>query len=750
MDGMAAEYSVSVRSLCEFTAKRGDLSVRFTPAPTASEGIAGHQRVGARRASGYQRELPLRGRHRILEVRGRADGYDPARNLLEEFKTHRGDLSRMGANQRGLHWAQLKIYGAMLCRGRGLTTLELGLVYFDIQTETETCFREHCTAAQLQREFEDHCARFLDWACREMAHRAARDRQLLDLEFPHAGLRAGQRQMAEAVYRATLRGRPLLIQAPTGIGKTIGTLFPLLKAAPRRRLDKMFFLVAKTSGRAPALDALQRLSAGAALRVLELVAKESACQFPGRACEAASCPLARGFYDRLPAARALALETPRLDHATLRAAALASQVCPYYLAQELIRWCDVIVGDYNYFFDSSAILHALTRENQWRIGLLVDEAHNLLPRARDMYSASLTPQLLHAALRAAAPAVRRQLLLAQRAWRGIHRTQSGDYAVHPLIPPAFLAALRGATSLLADELARDPSQLDDALLRFYFQALHFCRMADEFGSHSLFDATQEGADAALCIRCVNPGAFLNARFAAAVTAVLFSATLAPATFYRRLFGLPEATAWINVGSPFDRRQLEVRIEGSISTRYPDRSRSLLPMVELMVRQYRMRPGNYLAFFSSFDYLGAVLELFRRRVADIPNWEQTRGMAAHTRAAFLERFAPGGCGIGFAVLGGAFAEGVDLPGDRLIGAFIATLGLPQVNDINAEIERRMQSLFGSGYEYTYLFPGLQKVVQAAGRVIRTPDDRGTVILIDDRYRGAGVRKLLPEWWQVQCS
>jgi DNA excision repair protein ERCC-2 len=526
-------------------------------------------------------------------------------------------------------------------------------------------------------------------------------------------------------------------------------LFPLLKAAPRQRLDKVLFLVAKTSGRALALDALQCLGSGPQLRVLELVAKESACQFPGRACEAASCPLARGFYDRLPAARALALEAVRLDHETLRRVALAAQVCPYYLAQEMVRWCDVIVGDYNYFFDTSAILHALTQENQWRVGLLVDEAHNLLPRARDMYSASLAPELLQAALQAAPASVRGQLALAARGWHDIRHAIPKEYAVHPLIPPVFIAALRRATAAIADELVQDPSRLAEPLLRFYFQALHFCRLAEEFGSHSLFDVTEEGAGSALCIRCVNPGAFLRTRFAAAVTVVLFSATLAPAAFYRTLFGLPESTAWLDVESPFDRRQLEVRIEARISTRYRDRARSLGPIVDLMVRQYRTRPGNYLAFFSSFEYLDAVLGMFRQRVADIDSWEQTRAMPSGERAAFLARFTAEGRGIGFAVLGGAFAEGVDLPGARLIGAFIATLGLPQMNDINAEIERRMQTLFGSGYEYTYLFPGLQKVVQAAGRVIRSPTDRGTVILIDDRYRAAGVRSLLPGWWHVQC-
>jgi Rad3-related DNA helicase len=231
--------------------------------------------------------------------------------------------------------------------------------------------------------------------------------------------------------------------------------------------------------------------------------------------------------------------------------------------------------------------------------------------------------------------------------------------------------------------------------------------------------------------------------------VLFSATLSPAPFYRSLLGLPPESRWLRVASPFQAEQLDVRIERGISTRYEDRARSLGAIADLLAREVAVQPGNYLAFFSSFDYLAKVLGVFRQRFPDVPVWEQTRAMDAAARTAFLARFAPAGRGIGFAVLGGVFAEGVDLPGDRLIGAFIVTLGLPQVNEVNAEIERRMQALFDAGYEYTYLYPGLQKVVQAAGRVIRGVADRGRLVLIDDRYLSTRVRALLPAWWRVRC-
>ncbi|MDL2355595.1 MAG: ATP-dependent DNA helicase, partial [Pseudomonadota bacterium] len=355
-------YVVAVRALCEFTAKAGDLDLRFTPSPSAQEGIAGHAAVTARRGAGYQAELSLSGSHGALLVRGRADGYDPHQNLLEEIKTYRGRLDSLPERHRQLHWAQLRVYGHLLCQARGLAEVNLALVYFDIARQSETVLRETAGAAELAALFAGLCERFVAWAAQELAHRAARDGALAALQFPHPAFRPGQRHLAETVFRANSSGRCVLAQAPTGIGKTVGTLFPVLKAAPGARLDKVFYLAAKTPGRQLALDALAAIRAGApgisiALRVLELTARDKACEHPDKACHGDSCPLARGFYDRLPAARAAAAQLPVLDRAALRQTALAHAICPYYLGSEMAKWCDVIVGDYNYYFDGGAMLY---------------------------------------------------------------------------------------------------------------------------------------------------------------------------------------------------------------------------------------------------------------------------------------------------------------------------------------------------------------------------------------------------------
>ena len=748
---------VAVRALCDFTAKRGDLDVRFTPSPSAIEGMLGHRIVAMRRPAHYKREVSLSGDYKDLHVRGRADGYDAVAGQLEEIKTYCGKLEAMRENHRQLHWAQLKIYGHLLCQRDSLTQISLALVYFNTLTQDETVLVEVYFADALQLYFDCQCESYLTWGRQELAHRTTRNQGLSALSFPHAAFRPGQRELAEAVYKSASFGRCLMLQAPTGIGKTIGTIFPLLKACATQSLDKVFFLAAKTPGRQLALDALgsiKRAAPALPLRVLELVSKVKACEHLDKACQGDSCPLARGFYDRLPAARAAAVDLAAPHHGLLdkhatRAIALAHGICPYYLSQDLLHWSDVVVGDYNYYFDVSAMLYA--QAGQWRVSVLVDEAHNLVERARKMYTAELDPAHLATARQAAPPAIRRVLERLERSWLKLHEEQTESYQLHQQVPQDFRDALQQTASAILEYLAEHPLGIDAAVQEFFFAVLHFSRMAELFGAHSLFDMTlnqHSQRPAFLCLRNIVPAPFLAARFTAAHSVALFSATLGPENYYRDLLGLPENTAWIDIASPFRAEQLDVRVVKNISTRFQHRRESLSPMIDLMARQYAQVPGNYLSFVSSFDYLEQLLALFSARYPAIPAWGQSRRMEEGAKKGFLDRFTPESSGIGFAVLGGAFAEGIDLPGKRLIGAFIATLGLPQINPVNEQIRRSMEASFGCGYQYTYLYPGLQKVVQAAGRIIRNESDSGVLYLIDDRFAHAEVRRLFPSWWQIQ--
>jgi DNA excision repair protein ERCC-2 len=409
------------------------------------------------------------------------------------------------------------------------------------------------------------------------------------------------------------------------------------------------------------------------------------------------------------------------------------------------------------------MLYGLTVQNEWKVGVLVDEAHNLVERGRKMYSATLDQAAFRAARKVAPPAMKKVLERVSRQWNALHAEQQETYQV-AAAPTKFLFALQAATSALSDAMAAamtgQANGFEGPLGEFYLDALHFCRLGELFGEHSLFDITLQrpkpGAglsgktSSTLCLRNVVPAPFLRPCFAAARSVTLFSATLSPWHYYSDVLGLPDDTPFVDVESPFSEEQLSVRITRDISTRFQHRDRSLARMTDLLARQYEKMPGNYLAFFSSFDYLQKAFESFGRRYPAIPVRSQGRNMRESERDAFLAGFTRDSRGIAFAVLGGAFAEGIDLPGERLIGAFIATLGLPQFDAVNEEIRRRMDAIFGAGYEYTYLYPGLKKVVQAAGRVIRAPSDRGTIHLVDDRFAQRDVLALLPAWWKVEIG
>jgi len=747
--------TVAVRALCNFTAKRGDLDRRFTPAPSADEGRTGHLIAASRRGPEYRSEVSLHGQHLQLTVRGRADGYDALERRIDEFKTHRGDLDRMPNNHRALHWAQLKVYGWLLCQREQLSATTLALVYFDVDSQEETILHEAVSAAELQRFFIACCEAFQQWAQTQDEYRQARNAALLRLVFPFDSIRAGQRDLLDAVGAAADAGQHLLAEAPTGIGKTLGTLFPMLQALATGKVDKIFYLTAKSTGRRLALDTLQQLTKatnGAHLRTLELVAREKLCVHPDKECHGGSCPLAKGFYDRLPAARISAVAAGQLTEARIGNIAAAHGICPYYLSQEMAQWSDVIVGDYNHYFDRSGMLYRMTIEHEWRVALLVDEAHNLLGRARSMYSGAVSESMVADAMYAAPLSLCSSLSKLQNEWHRLRDVEASAYLVGDEIPVHWLSALKEVISLLTEYSAAATMPLDGALRELLFAGLQFCRLADEFGEDSIFAVATTPADGkqTLLLDNVIPARFLRPRFDAVHCCILFSATLTPAQFHRDLLGLPASCRHLEVASPFIKDQLAVTLVSDVPTNFRSRRSSVTPIARLIAETYTDRPGNYLAFLSSFDYLDLVFGEFAVNYPHIPCWQQTRRMSERERRRFIDRFEADSRGVGFAVLGGAFAEGIDLPGNRLIGAFIATLGLPQVNAVNQAVMHRMQERYGAGFEYTYLYPGVQKVVQAAGRIIRTTADQGSLHLIDSRYQDERVRELLPSWWEISST
>lgn len=761
---------VAIRTLCDFAARSGDLDHRYTPAPTADEGIEGHKRVTQRRGQIYKAEYAVSGECQGLDLRGRADGFDSAELLVEEIKTHRGDLSRLNPGKRALHMSQLETYGALICKTLGLSALKLRLTYYDIDNDTETRIDRSEFADTLWRKLEQRCVSYAAWAAQEEAHRARRNNALLELNFPFAGFRSGQRQLAEAVYKTVRNSRRALIEAPTGSGKTLGNLFPALMAMAADNSDRIYFLTSRNTGREAALSALNLIFAkqqkATELRVLVHCSKEDACEHPDRACNGDSCPLASGFYDRLPEAREEAVifataESPEygniLTPQQVREVALKHQLCPYYLSQELTRWCDLVIADINYYFDQHALLHALQQQENWRVTLLIDEAHNLIDRARNMYSGQLSRALLKQVRKTCPPALKSSLENLNRAWQKLlkpyrERLLEKEVMLLEEVPSELNHALQHTISKISDYLADQGGDRD--LQDLLFECIAFLNLVEAFDSHSICRLSITGTKnnqrsamtkAQLGIQNLIPAPFLRPRFENSEAAVLFSATLKPFHFYRDLLGLPVDCLELQVNSPFEASQLEVRIAAGISTKLEDRARSVAPVVERIYRQFRLKPANYLVYVSSFAYLKALDEGFGNFAPDLPMITQEPRMDTRTRQSFVDQFQESGRKIGLAVLGGAFAEGIDLPGTRLEGVFILTLGLPPHDEIHEVLRQRLDTLFGNGYNYAYLYPGMRKVVQAAGRVIRTPEDTGLIELIDQRFNTARTKALLPTWW-----
>ncbi|MBV1788105.1 ATP-dependent DNA helicase [Marinobacterium sp. D7] len=757
---------VAVRSLCEFAARTGSLEYKHTPSPTADEGIRGHKTLQARRGEGYQPEYLLEGECQGILLRGRADGYQhgDSEPLLEEIKTHRGDLSRVGVGQRELHWAQLKVYGALLCLRDNLPRVRLRLIYYDLTRDQESPFEEILGRETLHDFLETLCTRYRDWHEQEQQHRRRRDQSLMALVFPYPAFRPHQRQLSETVYKSVCTSRSLLLEAPTGIGKTLGVVFPALAAMPRREIDRLFLLTARTTGRQLILDSLKLLSPEAEspqpLRILELTARDKACEHPDKACHGESCPLAEGFFDRLPAARQAAADALWLDREQLRALAAEHRICPYYLAQEMARWSDLVVGDVNHYFDQQALLYGLTRQNEWQVVPLIDEAHNLIDRARSMYSTQLNQAAIQQAGRDAPESLKKAFRSMQRAWRkliDVHfdaEALSAEESVQrqlSSVPTELNGSLQRLVADLTDYMTEYPVVLE--LQAVLFDIIGFMKLAEQFGDHSLCTLSvtpsrgrgeRRSPSATLALRNLIPADFLANRFSQARASVLFSATLSPGRYYQDLLGLPDQTYWQSVSSPFSPSQLDLRTL-PVSTRFRDRTGSITPITRSIEQQYRAEPGNYLIYLSSFAYLDQLYSRFSQQNPDIPTALQTPGMSEQERLAFIERFRRDRGVVGFAVLGGAFSEGIDLPGDALVGVFIATLGLPPNDEFHEELAQRLQCRFGDGYAYTYLYPGLRKVIQAAGRLIRTSEDRGVIRLIDDRFGKPEIRRLLPSWW-----
>lgn len=762
--------TLPIRRLVEFLLRTGSIDSRFTGFDRALEGARLHrklQRAAVKEYPDYQAEAALKQDYTCAGIaytlEGRADGIFTDKDgtpTIDEIKTTTLPPEFITGEQSPEHWAQAQVYAAIYARQQGLPAMRVRLVYYQVDEDLEFTFNHDYSADALDAIVTDLLTQYAPWAKRSAEWQRMSRASRQALPFPFASYRPGQRAMMNAVYKTCTEGGQLLCQAPTGIGKTMSVLFPALKAVGEG--GPIFYLTARGTTRAAAENALALLRAAdpdLKLRSVTLTAKDKICLQEHRECTPEACPYANGYYDRVKAALWDGLNTHALTADALQALARKHKVCPFELGLDLSLWCDVVVGDYNYLFDP--VVHLMRFfETAGDYLFLIDEAHNLPGRARDMHSASLCKSAFYDAkkqLGKGKSSLKNALTKVNNIfieWR--HRCEEvlGDSRFgRTYFEKSRAEDFDRALTKLCEPLEiwldehRAPGETHDALLQLYFDIRAWLRVADTFDNHFVLQISAVGSEVRAAMLCLDPSDFLAADFAKGRAAVLFSATLAPAGYYKDLCGLPDARA-VALRSPFDPANMGLWCARQVSTRYKDRADSIAKVSDLLAVMAAAQPGHYLAFFPSYSYLQQVWENFTARYPDQPTLCQESSMDEGQRTEFLAQFLArdGKPLLGFAVLGGVFGEGVDLTGESLIGVAVVSPGLPQIGPRQEQLRDYFEETRGAGFDYAYRYPGMNKVLQAAGRVIRTPQDRGVVLLIDDRFLAPDTRRLMPPHWE----
>ncbi len=745
------EFKVSVKNLVAFSCTQGDLDNRFLPSPSGKEGIAGHIKVQKSRPTSYQAERRFQTRYQNqLEVSGRADGVDLAASLVEEIKTTRVSAELIPDSVKSLHLAQAKIYAYMLVQEESLQEVQIQLTYYWLKDKSQTQTLHTCSVKELSVFFTRVCSAYLDWQLKLQSWRRQRNTSIRQLAFPFEKYRPGQKELAIACYRTLVGGKQLLCEAPTGIGKTLATSFPAIKAMGEEKLDTFFYLTSKNIGRKVVEDSIALLrEKGLQFRLLTLTGRDKICFNPDAGCNAQECPYARGFYDKLDSARERMLGLETLNRSVIESLARELEICPYYMSMQLAPWVDAIVCDYNYAFDPVASFSWLMDEFRKKYALLIDEVHNLTDRARALYSESLDRKTIRALAKKLPDPLATKLKGVNRQMLALQKQLKEGQSYLSLAQPdsKLLNSISGFTRAFESYLADHPEPDEGQTLTVYFSMLKLQRCVELFCDGFLFELVKTGtSEFKVKVNCIDPALVLSQRYAFAHSLVAFSATVSPLAFTSSLLGFAQDHYQLVLPSPYPPENLEVTV-CPVSTLYRDRDASLPHIAQLLHALWLQREGNYLVFFPSFQYLQKMADYFIAGFPDIPILCQQKQLSESEREVFLADFSDLQAGkYGFVVMGGLFGEGIDLPGEKLIGAVVVGVGLPQINDDSKRLSDYYQQQSLDGFAYAYQYPGLQKVIQAVGRVIRKDDDKGKVLLVDSRWNRPFYQQLMPAHWK----
>ncbi|SHD77988.1 ATP-dependent DNA helicase [Schnuerera ultunensis] len=758
---MSKQIKVSVRNLVEFVLRSGDIDNTFMGSTRAVEGTRAHQKVQNSYGEEYTPEVALR--HILnyedftIEIEGRADGIlkTDENIIIDEIKSTIRPLDELDEDYNQLHWAQGKCYGYMYAKENKIDEINIQLTYYNIEwEETRKCIKYY-TFKELEEFFLGLIEEYVEWANMTFYWQMVRDAAIKELSFPFKNYRKGQRKLAVAVYETILNEKNLFAQAPTGIGKTISTIFPSIKAIGEGIASKVFYLTAKTITRQVALNSIGQMAwKGLRIKSIFITAKEKICLNEEVKCNPRDCPYAKGHYDRVNQAIMDVLEKQdMMTREIIVEYAQLHQVCPFEFSLDLSLWSDVIICDYNYAFDPNVSLKRFFEGNGNDYIFLIDEAHNLVDRSRDMFSAQITkePFIKYKRLfREKFPNVSKAFNNCNNAMNKVKRehVSNKDFYYQKEEITDIYSPINKLIKELEEWLINEKGHgLHEEIQELYFELLRFIKIADFYDKRYVTYIEPMGKDMLLKLFCIDPSYLLSEILKKVRAAIFFSATLTPLDYYRDVLGGDEEDYIIRFSSPFPKDNLCLLVGDTISTKYKDRDKTYLNVVEYIEEFVSQKKGNYFIFFPSYKYMEQVYLNFVDRNPDIRTIIQESFMTEEDREKFLNRFnlETEDTMVAFGVLGGIFSEGIDLIGDKLIGAVIVGVGLPQICFERDIIREYFQSENGLGYEYAYMYPGMNKVLQAAGRVIRSEKDKGAILLIDERFGIIKYKRLYPKEW-----
>lgn len=754
---------ISVRSLVEFILREGDIDNRVSGSMEKDAMLLGgkiHRKIQSRMGTNYTAEVPLKIQMPcdgfVLQIEGRADGVlkDDGKVLIDEIKGILRSLEHLEAPVP-VHLAQAKCYAYIYAVQNSLKCIDVQMTYCQMETEEIRRFCQEFEFQELQTWFQDLVTQYEKWAKFEIEWRNVRNDSIRQIEFPFP-YREGQRDLVVSVYRTILRKKKLFIQAPTGVGKTMATVFPAVRAVGEGLGEKIFYLTAKTIMRTVAEQAFSLLKEkGLLYKTITLTAKEKICFCEEAECNPDACPYAKGHFDRVnDAVFDLITHSGDWSREVLEEQAKKHMVCPFEMSLDVSNWADAVICDYNYAFDPQAHLKRFFSESgKGEYLFLIDEAHNLVERGREMYSASLYKEDLlevRKMVKVEDPKLAKGLSECNQQFLELKR-ECEHYQILKSVSHIALK-LMNVLSKLEDYLEEcKDAEKKKRVLDFYFAVRSFLNIHDIMDeNYVIFSEMMEDGRFQIKLFCVNPAVNLQNYLEQGNSTIFFSATLLPVHYYKKLLSVEKDDYAVYAHSSFPQENKFLFIGTDVSTRYTRRGESTYQRfaryIAVMAEQ---KKGNYMAFFPSYRFLEEVHTCFLECVDhEVDSICQVSYMDEEQREEFLEEFEQERekSLVAFCVMGGIFSEGIDLTDDKLIGAVIAGTGLPQVCTEREILKQYFNAADMDGFDYAYLYPGMNKVLQSAGRVIRTESDRGVILLLDDRFRAMRYREVFPREWQ----